>query len=155
MAHSLVEQLTKLPATQWSARSPADPAALERLEKTFDLILPEDYRSLMLHSDGGALDRFRTNLNLSSVSDLSSLNYDEWYRKQLPGMFIIGDDGGGSLFFYDEKGQLNHGAYALFLVPMNELGLGAAIFAGHTLTDAVRDIVANEDFFKRPQLRKA
>src|SRR4051812_8534080 len=96
----LIERLTKLPRAEWSGHAPADPAALARVEQTFRVQFPEDYRALLLASDGGAIDMHKSNLNLFPVRELPAINYDEWYRQSLPGAFLIGDDGGGSLYFY-------------------------------------------------------
>src|SRR4051812_29601482 len=111
---TLVETLGSLPPSKWSARGPGDSKALAHLESEFRVRLPEDLRQLLLYSDGGSLEGPKIELNLESIAGMFGQNSDERFQQGLPGMFVIGDDGVGGVYFYDPEGRLGHGKNALF-----------------------------------------
>ena len=145
----LVETLRSLPPFVWSAQPPADPNELAKVEEQFGVRLPEDYRELLLYSDGGTVEGPKIEMNFESIEGLYGQNDDERFSEGLPGMFVIGDDGFGGIFFYDPEGRLGHGAYALFDVKLGVLGFDDAVFAAATLTEAVTLVLGGADFRKR------
>jgi hypothetical protein len=116
MPVTILELLGGLPESQWVTRPSAPPESLAALESKYHLQLPADYRELMLVTNGCGLYGHRTKLNLEQAEELLWYNEDPDFAAQLPGMFVIGDDGGGALFYYDPANRLGKGAYAIFQV---------------------------------------
>jgi hypothetical protein len=134
--------------------APADAKQLARLEKEFGVRFPDDFRDVMLWSNGFGNGFRRTQINVFTIRELGLLNTQDDVVTYLPDMFVIGNDGGGALYFYDPKNALGKGAYAIFLVPQGEIGFDDAMFAGASLTDVVRAVLNNESFFDRPRLNE-
>jgi hypothetical protein len=133
--------------------APADAQQLARLEKEHRVRFPDDFRDVMLWSDGFGNGFRRTQINVLPLGRLEVLNTQDDVETYLPHMFVIGNDGGGALYFYDPKNALGRGAYAVFLVPQGEIGFDDAMFAGASLTDVVQSVLNNESFFDRPRLK--
>ncbi|HEX8275600.1 MAG TPA: SMI1/KNR4 family protein [Longimicrobiaceae bacterium] len=152
MAQSLLGRLEALGAPQLFWNNPGDPGALDAVEAELGQGLPEDYREVMRARGGFALSRPGTPLNLFRADELSGQNADEEFEEGLPGMFMIGTDGGGSAYFYDPEGRLGRGKWALFLAPFSDLYPAAARFAGASLSDAVDAALRGEDLYVRPPL---
>jgi hypothetical protein len=148
---TLVETLGSLPPSMWRPRTPADPDEVTKMEQEFGVRLPEDFRALLLYSNGGSLEGQKIEINIESVEGLYTQNYDEEFTERLPGTFVIGDDGVGGIFFYDPEARLGHGAYALFAVKLGVLGFDDAVFAAATLTEAVTLALGGADFRKRAE----
>jgi SMI1 / KNR4 family (SUKH-1) len=147
MSEDLLRRMRGLSAPEWFAGKSGSPEALEAMEREFELRLPDDYRQLMLFSNGGGLYEHATSINLEPAETLMWHNLDERFRESLPGMFVIGDDGGGSLYFYDPRNQLGQGAYSIFLVPLGTLSLDKAFLVGHSISEVIERIMAGEDLF--------
>lgn len=141
MEHQLINKLKALSMPTWFSRSAGSLAAIEELEQEYNIRLPEDYRLLLLYSNGGSLGGEAGSFNYESIEDLMWHNLDERFEEHLPGMFVIGDNGGGSVYFYDPENKLGHGSYALFLVPLGALRFDYAVFAGQSLTEVMNGIL--------------
>lgn len=149
MAHPLVTLLQSLPAFKWSAREPGNLQAIQALEQEFSLQLPQDYQEFILYSNGGEVRGDEAVINLESPEILMGHNLDEAFQEYTPGIFVIGDDAGGCIYFYDPTNQLGHGVYALFLLPLGTLNFEDAIFVGKNLTEVIANIVSGESFSAR------
>jgi hypothetical protein len=154
VTHSLVDLLGGLPSRQFGRRAPASPEEIESVEREFQLTFPADYRSLLESSNGGSVTGDGSLLHLDSLAVSHTENADETMEEGLPGMFRIGSDGGGSLYFYDPNDKLGCDPWAVFLIPMSDLSTERSIFVGRTLTDVIERIVGGEDFYCRPRLGK-
>jgi hypothetical protein len=144
----LLDMLRALPPAVWAPLEPGDPDALARIEQRFGVQLPEDYRDLMIYSDGGSLSGPGIEINLELTSGLVPQNLDERFTKELPGMFVIGDDGAGGIFFYDPKNRLGHGNYSLYCVKLGVLSFEYSVFVATTLTEAVPLVLGGAEFRK-------
>ena len=147
MAERLIELFASLPQNVWEPRPPGDETALAALERAYELELPSDYRSLLLHSDGGSLMGAHAAMNLEPIEVLMWHNRDERFVKYLSGMFVIGDDGGGSVYYYDPGNRHGKGNWALFLIPLGELASDWQRFTGRRLTETVERILEGDSFF--------
>ena len=152
MAQALLGRLEALGPPELTWNNPGDPGALDALEAELGLAFPDDYREVMRARDGFALAKHRTALNVFRAEGLSEHNADEELEAGLPGMFVIGSDGGGSVYFYDPRGTLGKGKWALFLAPLNDLDLAEARFAGASLSDVVDAVLGDEELHGRPRL---
>jgi hypothetical protein len=153
MTHPLIETLSKLEKRIFSKRDPGDPHTLERVEKNHDLHFPDDFREVMLWTDGLDISYRRSPINVPKLDHLDTDNMEEEFEEGLPGMFIIGTDNGGSLYFFDPKGTLGRGTFAVYLVPQAEIGFDRAIFCGASFTETVEAVLRNESFFSRKRLK--
>jgi hypothetical protein len=152
---TLIEKLERLPPARLFRQAPATPEEIARVEAAFGIHFPDDFREVMRWSNGFGMSGPKSNLNVEPLTDLESDNLDEEYEANIPGMFVLGTDGGGSIYFFDPHDQLGNGAFALYLVPLSELGSSDARLCGRTFTEALTAVLAGEDFFQRPKLRAA
>jgi hypothetical protein len=156
MPPPLIERLQKLPRGEWHGLPRASEEAIAAVEAFVGLPLPDDYRSLLGLSDGGALYRHRTKLELESTDNLIPWNKEERFVESLPGMFVIGDDASDCVFYYDPRNRLERGAWALFEVELGVLapdsGFPMSKYVGRDLGELVDAILANEPLFDRPYL---
>lgn len=151
MARSIATLIKKLPAGAWRSHGvrPA-PRKLDKVAQKYDVELPADFRELYRRYNGGSVT-VRSSLHLESVDGIAGLNEDEQFQENLAGMFLIGDDGGGWVYFYDPADRLGMGAYALFMVSMSVLDHEHAIFVGKTLLETFDAVVRGEDLHERPK----
>jgi hypothetical protein len=133
--------------------APGDAQRLVRLEKEHGVRFPDDFRDVMLWSDGFGNGFRKTQINVLPLRKLGLINTQDDVETHLPNMFVIGNDGGGALYFYDPSNALGKGAYAVFLVPQGEIGFDDATFAGASLTDVVQSVLNDESFLDRPRLK--
>jgi hypothetical protein len=152
MAQSLKERLAGLPPNEFSKHRAADKSMLEAVEHEYGFTFPDDFRDTILWSNGFGLSSHRTQLNVFRIEDLASHNMNEDFEEHLPDMFVIGSDGGGSIYYYDPNDRLGGGKFAIYLVPQDLLEFKDSIFVAHTLTEAVEAVLNNEYFFNRPKL---
>jgi hypothetical protein len=145
----IVDILRSLPPSEWQPLAPGDPNKLAQIEKEFEIRLPDDFRELLLYSDGGSLEGPKIEINVESMDGLVGQNYDERFIERLPGMFVIGDDGVGGVFFYDPEGRLGHGKDALYDVKLGVLGFDDAVFVAPTLMEAIKLVRGGAEFRKK------
>src|SRR5262249_17407096 len=88
---------------------------------------------------------------LETMNGLVNQNDDETIEEALPGMFIIGDDGTGGLFFYDPKNKLGKGEYGLFCVKMGVMSFEYSVYVAATLTEAFRLVRGRAESRKRAE----
>lgn len=152
MSVALLERLRALPQAQWMTSPPASAESLAALESRYQLDLPADYRTLMLETNGCGLYGHRTQLNLESADELLWHNEDPAFVAALPGMFVIGDDNGDALFYYDPTGRLGKGRYAIFQVDFGAIGFPYSKYAAASLTDLIEAILADKAIWDYPYL---
>jgi hypothetical protein len=133
-----------------------EPGSLEKLagvESKCGLSLPADYKQLMLHTNGIGIYGFRTVMHLEPVEVLVGHNMTEEFHEYLPGMFVIGDDAGGDIYYYDPNNKLGYGIFALFLVPMGAMRFTRSVFVAKSIVEAIEQILDGVYFFNRPYLK--
>lgn len=151
MARSIATLIKKLPAGAWHSHGvrPA-PRKLDKVAQKYNVELPADFRALYRQYNGGSVT-VRSSLHLESVDGIAGLNEDEQFQENLAGMFLIGDDGGGWVYFYDPADRLGMGAYGLFMVSMSVLDHEDAIFVGESLLETFEAVARGEDLHERPK----
>lgn len=152
MPITLIERLRSLSPSEWMPNTPATSESVAALEEKYHIQLPADYRELLLSSSGGGLYGDQTKLNLETVADLFWHNEDPRFTAELPGMFVIGDDNGDAIYYYDPADLLGKGAYALFQVDLNCIGFSYSKYAASSLTDLVNAILSGEEIWEYPYL---
>jgi hypothetical protein len=148
----LVDKLERLPPGHITRYSPGTPEIVARVEAAFGLRFPDDFREVMLWSNGFGMSYHKTNMNVSPLEELESDNREEQYTESIPGMFVLGTDGGGGIYFFDPQGKLGQGPFAVFLVRQSQLGFRDAMLCGRSFTEALEAALANQDFYDRPSL---
>jgi hypothetical protein len=152
MPVSILERLRGLPESQWMTSPPATPESLLAIERKYKLRLPGDYRELMQVTNGFGLYGHRTQLNLEPADELFWHNEDPRFTAKLPGMFVIGDDNGDALFYYDPTNRLGKGIYAIFQVDFGMIGFPHSKHAAASLSELIEAILANEEIWEYPYL---
>ena len=87
-------------------RPGADPTTLEDAERRLGRALPEEYRALLLETDGveGFIGE-HAYLMLFSVADMLPYNLEGGVAELLPGTVFIGSDGGGTAYGFRGEGE--------------------------------------------------
>jgi hypothetical protein len=152
MSTTILERLRALPESEWMTNPPATVESLVALDKKYHLQLPTDYREIMQLTNGCGLYGHPTQLNLEPADELLWHNEDPRFAAKLPGMFVIGDDNGDALFYYDPTNRLGKGAYAIFLVDFGMIGFPYSKHAAANLTGLIEAVLANEQIWEYPYL---
>jgi cell wall assembly regulator SMI1 len=143
---STTNELISLISTQeWDTQSPATEQDIQSLEAAFGPI-PEDYKALLLFSNGGSLYGKKTPFIAYSVIEVLALFREKDLYKFIPQSLIFGGDGGGTIYCFDlrpDKGQ------QVFFIREEDAGYDPnaysnVVFNGTTLTDTLKRIVNNE-----------
>jgi SMI1/KNR4 family protein SUKH-1 len=151
---SVVDVLQALDAMTWSRHPGATEHSIRGVERRFNIRLPADYRELLRHFDGGGLTGRGTSVNFAPIAGLIEHNIDPRFRDHLQGMFVIGDDGEGAVYFLDPSGALGYGGNTIFHVPLGDLKIANSRFAAANVSDLVKGSLRGEDIYSRPKLSK-
>ena len=138
---SIVKRLKQLKPREWNSRTPASLDELKTLEQTLGVRFPEDFRELLLYSDGGSIYGHATPLILFSVEELDVYAREAEYEKDLPGMITIGTDSGDAIFFFDPNNRLNHGTFAVFFVELSALSYVRSAFVGKNISEVITRVL--------------
>jgi hypothetical protein len=144
-----------LPTSQWWPNAPATPAELQALQDKYRIELPADYRELLLFSSGGGVYGDPSKLNLETAAELLWHNEDPRFAQHLPGMFVIGDDNGDCVVFYDPANRLGYGPYALYLMDLGQPGLANCRYLAPELRALIEAVLGGESLRDRPRLKSA
>ncbi|SFW12325.1 SMI1/KNR4 family protein [Chitinophaga sancti] len=139
------ELINMISTQEWDSQNPAAASAIESLEAAFGAI-PEDYKALLLFSNGGSLYGKKTPFIVYSVAEVLALFKEKDLYKYIPQSLIFGGDGGGTIYCFDlrpDKGQ------QVFFIREEDAGYepnaySNIVFSGTTLTDTIQRIVNNE-----------
>lgn len=146
MKQDIVEKLKKLDSSQFESNEGCNEEMLEELEAAIKLKLPEDFRQLLLLSNGGTINGPNSVLNYEPVEYLEGHNQSEFFKTNIPDTFVIGDDGGGCIYYYDPQNKLWKGAWSLYYPSMGALFFKESVFVGVSLGDLIDKIIAGEHF---------
>ena len=87
------ELMKRMLAKGWKPGGPADPDAVARIEKEFDITFPADYRTYLNAVGGGETTAPEAYTGLLPVKILSLFNRSYRIPWNFPGLFAIGNDG--------------------------------------------------------------
>jgi len=87
------ELMKRMLAKGWKPGGPADPDAVARIEKEFDITFPADYRTFLMAAGGGDTTAPQAYSGLLPVKILSLFNRSYRIPWNFPGLFAIGNDG--------------------------------------------------------------
>lgn len=129
----------------WDKQNPATEQDIQSLEAAFGTI-PEDYKALLLQSNGVSIRGKKTPFILYSVSEVLALFREKDLYKYIPQSLIFGGDGGGTIYCFDLRPGKEQ---AVFFIREEEAGYepnayNYVVFNGTTLTDTIQRIVNNE-----------
>ncbi|SRR5258705_6885650 len=128
-----MDDLIKTISSDWSGESGATVNQLRQVETAFGFKLPDDYKKVMLWSNGGEGPIGSAYLSLWATQKIKKLNEDYQIRKYLPHMVAIGTDRGGKAFALDySESDANP---TLIQVPLGDLDVVSVTFLGRTLRE--------------------
>jgi hypothetical protein len=132
---------------------PCPQERLDALERAAGDRFPDDYRAVMLEVGAFQVRGPELWIILESVSDLVlDLDEDFLTAGPMPGIVMIGSDNGDYGYYYDLKNRLGRGAFALYFVDRGTMTFAASRFVAPTLSEAVEQLLAGENFRERPPL---
>jgi hypothetical protein len=114
--------------------------------------LPEDFRASALEFGPWMVTGPRFTISVELIDDILSIVRDEDWSKDLPGMALIGSDGGDCWYYYDPLDKLGHGAFAVYMVERGVMTLAHSMYIAKTLVDATECVLAGEMLYDRPYL---
>lgn len=88
---------------RFNGNPPADAASIQQFESESGLRLPEDYRQLLRHTDGGEGFVGNAYVILWRVGELLEMNRGYQVAEFAPGLLLIGSDGGGEALAFDMR----------------------------------------------------
>lgn len=113
-------------------RDGASEMELQSAEQRLGQRLPEDYRAVLLESDGfEGFVRRDVYLVLWSVSELVSLNDAYAVSEFIPGVTLLGTDGGDTGYGFRRKGE----RVEYVAVPLVGMEPGAVVVIGESVED--------------------
>jgi hypothetical protein len=116
----------------------------EHEEKELGFSLPEDYKDVMKNCYCCEFHGENNHMNIMCTNDVFDLNTDPLWMVPLRGLFLFGGDNGGNFFAYDPTNKLGRGAFAVYFIDHDNLGLNSAKYAGENLTSTVEKILHDE-----------
>jgi hypothetical protein len=139
----LIEKLTSRNWTESIAYNGDFEQVIKKISSQFHFNFPLDYLEMLKQFNGGEVFGFKSKIHLFPLEELEGMNYDERFDEDLPGMFVIGDDGGGGIYFYDKSDYFKKGINTVWLVRLSMLGFDDSFKVGENLTDVYQKIIAN------------
>lgn len=122
--------------TTWHRNPPGSALQLAHAEQATGRRLPDDYREMMLWSNGGEGRVGQSYLSLWSVGELATLNASYSIARWLPQVLAIGSDGGDECFGIEFAGERG-GPVGYIWVPFGDLSRESIRTAGRTLAESV------------------
>lgn len=119
-------------------RSGATEGALHDAERQLGHPLPEDYKAVLLESDG--LEGFISGdvyISFWSASELMSLNKAYSVSEFVPGVTLLGTDGGDTGYGFRKDAE----RYEYVAVPLVGMEPGAVSIIGRTFTELLERLV--------------
>jgi hypothetical protein len=86
------------------------------------------------------------------IEDVLLSLHDEVLHRRMPGIVLIGNDGGDDGFYYDPTGRLGHGKFAVYFVEMGTLTFEESRFVAPTLGEAIDKVLAGENLRDLPAI---
>ncbi len=155
MKNNLIKLIKSLPKESRPDEQADGLRFVDELQEVHSLKLPKDYLSFVKTFHQGTIKGDEMVIHLESPKILIGHNMDERFIENIPDMFVIGDDAGGSIYFYDPTNALGNGAYAVYIVQLGSLFIEDSIFAGVSLTEVVESIIKGDNFFDRPTIEES
>lgn len=112
------------------ARSGATLGSIRSVERALGRLLPDDYREFLLRSDGveGFLGAGGY-ISLRSTAELAALNEAYLVNEALPGVTIIGTNGGGTFYGFRGESAVEYVSFPV-IIEAEYVELLASSFAG-------------------------
>ena len=83
---------------------PANDEKIYEIQQILNFVFPDDYQSFMKHSNGAeGMVGDNAYLQLWSLDNLAEYNEGYEVSEYLPGLILIGSDGGGEAYAYDNR----------------------------------------------------
>lgn len=140
MENLLIEILANISEEKAPKGVPCDPQVIEESEHEYGIELPDDYKTSLSQIGHGTIIGPNQSIYIERASSTIGWNqYEEF--DVIPGMFVIGDDGGGGVYYYDTQNALGLGEYAMFLVHLGSISPEYSRFVGYNLKELIAKIL--------------
>jgi hypothetical protein len=97
--------------------APASPSSIEALKAALPFALPADYAQFLLQANGGEGHVGESFLRLWSVEELLERQLPAEIAEYVPGLFLVGSNGGGEAYALDFRSSLLRYVMTPFIVP--------------------------------------
>ncbi len=85
----------------WLKNPPGKKEDIEKLEGGFNVNLPNDFKQILMFSNGGTLEGYQTAINIFHSDEILALYKEFDLYEDIPQSLIFGGDGGGIFYCYD------------------------------------------------------
>jgi hypothetical protein len=150
--HALSERLLALSDDVFHHGLPRPLHEIEALERAVGARFPDDYRAVLLEVGPFQVHGPNIWLILDLPEDVLLMVDDDVIVQRMPGVVFVGGDNGDYGYYYDPSGDLGRGEFALYFVDRGTLQLEDSVFVAATLTDAIEQVLAGENFRDRPRI---
>ncbi len=139
MTKDIIEILKQ---NNWDANSkPATIDDINQLEDRFIIKIPEDYKQVLMFSNGGSLrGDFQTPLIIYHIDEVLVLHEEFDYYQDVPESLIFGADGGGTIYAYD----LRDDQMRILFFRLGDARYDNIIYEAESLSDLILDVVSNK-----------
>ena len=119
--------------------------SIHRLQKSFNLVLPNDYREILEEYGQASLFGEGITLTFFSIDEILGGQLHD-INNSLRNVFPIGTDDSGQYYFYDIKNNSGFGNNSIGLIDPGNLEWKYVVVLGGNLSEVVDRIITGEDF---------
>lgn len=141
---SLLELLEPHRDTKWFPEAPSSEEEIASAETAVGQRFPADYRQLLRAAGRAGVYGPESRVLLIPPRHLIQFNRDPDRAPDLADMLIFGDDQGDYFYFFDPRGVLGRGPWAIFAVEKSVPSRKHAIFVARDLRHLIERILAGE-----------
>ncbi|MDQ3141219.1 MAG: SMI1/KNR4 family protein [Bacteroidota bacterium] len=152
MASDFIIWIQQLPQLKWRFLDRTTEEKINELENEFKLAVPDDFKLLLLHSNGGTVYGSNNVFAWFNTEEIALINDDPSYTDYLNGLFLIGDDNGNSIFAYDPNNLWEKGHNAIFMLDDGSLSRKSSVYIASNIREMLSKMDEGIDFSALPWL---
>jgi hypothetical protein len=152
MKHPLSKRLVSLSEDIFHNGPPRPVEEMEELEQKVGERFPDDYRAVLLEVGPCAVGGPNISLVIDLIEDVLLSLTNAFQNERMPGIVMIGNDGGDYGYYYDPSGHMGRGKFALYFVEMGTLTFDKSRFVAKDLSEAIEKVLAGKNFRDLPTI---
>ncbi|AAN48696.1 SMI1/KNR4 family protein [Leptospira interrogans] len=124
--------ITNIFKNVWTIQPGTNLNTIQKIESIFKVTFPEDYKQILLWSNGGEGKVGNRYLSLWKIEELVQFNEDYQIKKYIPEIVSIGTDGGEFCYAFDYRNNSNIPNF--IEVPLGDLDSNSIVTLGDKMT---------------------
>src|SRR5690349_8145153 len=130
---------------EWDEYPSGSEDELKKIERTFQFPFPEEYRHLIIHSNGGNLYGAESAISFFPMERILEFARDYRWGPELKNMFVFADDGSSQIYYMDPMNHLGRGHGAIFITGISSEPFEYATYAARDLAELFERIIRGDD----------